>query len=116
MVGNQKIVYVCNRFLNEGWCGWKGCRLILWLAEKSGKKQRKDLDGIAKSTYLCSPQKTENKQFLTRLQKQTGLGFWSLVKRVKIRKIILAGMKKALSFALPIEKRFTKTAVLTVEK
>jgi len=48
--------------------------------KKAAKKQRKDLDGMAKSTYLCSPQKTENKQFFTPVDDRQNNGSGHLLK------------------------------------
>ena len=69
LVGNQKIVYVCNRFLNEGWCGWKGCRLILCMAEKSGKKKKKRFGLNSKEYVSLQPAKNGKQTVLDTLAK-----------------------------------------------
>ena len=110
LVGNQEVTYLCSRSFKEGNAEKKAVRRVVIFTRISQEKRRKIW---CEWCGLCI--------FAVRLKKSKAVLFTVgaagkikavlLVKRVTIRKKDFAGSREALSFALPIEKRFTKTVL-----
>lgn len=80
-------------------------------SQKNFKESKEKIWKERNSYRIFAARKT--KKVLSPVTEIVKIIFRRFVKAFIIRKIILAGMQKARSFALPIEKRDTKKTVLT---